>query len=82
MSIVARFKQQGERPKTFKSVTQILSLGSSFHSMESINTIIRDPRYQELLAIIKGARNGLVYGAKIRFPHALVMSLIFHGGRP
>ncbi|KAH9807858.1 peroxisomal membrane protein PMP 24 [Melampsora americana] len=50
--------------------------------MDEINRLILDPRYQEILAILKGARNGLVYGAKIRFPHALVMSLIFHGGRP
>lgn len=28
-----------------------------------------------------GARNGLVYGAKVRFPHALVMTLLFHSGR-
>lgn len=31
----------------------------------------------DLLAIIKGFRNGLVYGAKIRFPHALVMTFLF-----
>ncbi|EGG06758.1 uncharacterized protein MELLADRAFT_35781 [Melampsora larici-populina 98AG31] len=50
--------------------------------MDEINRLITNPRYQEILAIVKGARNALVYGAKIRFPHALVMSLIFHGGRP
>ncbi|KAG0144810.1 hypothetical protein CROQUDRAFT_659493 [Cronartium quercuum f. sp. fusiforme G11] len=50
--------------------------------MNTIDAIINNPRYRELFAILKGARNGLVYGAKIRFPHALVMSLIFHGGRP
>jgi peroxisomal membrane protein 4 len=34
-----------------------------------------------LLAIVKGFRNGAVYGAKIRFPHALVMTFLFRGGR-
>ncbi|KAH9471304.1 hypothetical protein MJO28_002833 [Puccinia striiformis f. sp. tritici] len=50
--------------------------------MESLNTFINEPRYHNILSILKGARNGLVYGAKIRFPHALVMTLIFHGNRP
>ncbi|MBW0471159.1 hypothetical protein O181_010874 [Austropuccinia psidii MF-1] len=50
--------------------------------MEFINTLIRNPAYHDVLAILKGARNGLVYGAKIRFPHALVMSFLFHGDRP
>ena len=31
-----------------------------------------DPQLAEILAIVKGARNGFTYGAKIRFPHALV----------
>ncbi|KAJ3220264.1 Peroxisomal membrane protein 4 [Dinochytrium kinnereticum] len=40
-----------------------------------------DPgRYHDLFAIIKGFRNGAVYGAKIRFPHALVMTFLFRGG--
>lgn len=30
----------------------------------------------------QGARNGLVYGAKIRFPHALVMTFLFGRGTP
>lgn len=32
---------------------------------------------RELLTIVKGFRNGLVYGAKIRLPHALVMTFLF-----
>lgn len=36
-----------------------------------------DRLLRELLAIVKGFRNGLVYGAKIRLPHALVMTLLF-----
>ena len=41
-------------------------------TLEIINAIIADPKYHDYLAILKGARNGLVYGVKIRFPHALV----------
>ncbi|KAJ2968199.1 hypothetical protein NQ176_g9296 [Zarea fungicola] len=31
-----------------------------------------DPRYHDFFSLIKTARNGAVYGAKVRFPHALV----------
>jgi hypothetical protein len=34
----------------------------------------------DVLSILKGARNGAVYGAKIRFPHALVMTYLFTTG--
>ncbi|KAL8905715.1 MAG: hypothetical protein Q9207_002471 [Kuettlingeria erythrocarpa] len=34
----------------------------------------------DLLSIVKGARNGFTYGAKIRFPHALVMVFLFRSG--
>ena len=42
--------------------------------------LILDPKYHDLLAIVKGARNGAVYGAKVRFPHALVMVFLFRSG--
>ncbi|KAK6909778.1 peroxisomal membrane protein 4 [Kwoniella mangroviensis CBS 10435] len=45
--------------------------------MSAIQQFILNPANQELLAVLKGARNGLVYGVKIRFPHALVMTLLF-----
>ncbi|KAL1919353.1 uncharacterized protein VTP21DRAFT_2046 [Calcarisporiella thermophila] len=48
--------------------------------MDALEKIILDPHYHDLLAIIKGFRNGIVYGAKIRFPHALVMTFLFRGG--
>jgi len=38
----------------------------------SIERIILDPRYHDALTLVKGMRNGLVYGTKVRFPHALV----------
>ncbi|TDL28837.1 peroxisomal membrane protein 4 [Rickenella mellea] len=48
--------------------------------MPTIQDIIADPRYHDYLAILKGARNGIVYGVKIRFPHALLMSILFGRG--
>ena len=41
-------------------------------SSTTLTSILHD-----LLTILKGFRNGLVYGAKIRLPHALVMTLLF-----
>ncbi|KAJ4290189.1 hypothetical protein N0V88_006698 [Collariella sp. IMI 366227] len=38
----------------------------------AVERIILNPKYHDLLAVVKGARNGAVYGAKVRFPHALV----------
>jgi peroxisomal membrane protein 4 len=48
--------------------------------MDAINQIIFDPKYQDILSILKGFRNGVVYGAKVRFPHALVMTILFKTG--
>jgi peroxisomal membrane protein 4 len=48
--------------------------------MDAIQQVIMDPQYHEYLAILKGARNGIVYGAKVRFPHALVMAILFGRG--
>ncbi|KAF8514514.1 Tim17/Tim22/Tim23/Pmp24 family-domain-containing protein [Gautieria morchelliformis] len=48
--------------------------------MSTIRHIVTDPRFHDYLAIVKGARNGLVYGVKIRFPHALLMSILFGRG--
>ncbi|KAI5808124.1 Tim17/Tim22/Tim23/Pmp24 family-domain-containing protein [Peziza echinospora] len=46
----------------------------------AITSFLLDPKNHDVLAILKGLRNGLVYGAKIRFPHALVMALLFRTG--
>ncbi|CAI4217122.1 unnamed protein product [Parascedosporium putredinis] len=46
----------------------------------AIERIILDPRYQDVLSVVKGARNGAVYGSKVRFPHALVMIFLFRSG--
>jgi len=48
--------------------------------MSSIQEFISNPAYQDYLAILKGARNGLVYGVKVRFPHALIMAILFGRG--
>ncbi|KAK2147314.1 hypothetical protein LSH36_560g00004 [Paralvinella palmiformis] len=45
-----------------------------------INKLLLSGKYHDLLTLMKGFRNGAVYGAKIRFPHALVMTLLFRGG--
>ncbi|KAI8341755.1 Tim17/Tim22/Tim23/Pmp24 family-domain-containing protein [Chlamydoabsidia padenii] len=48
--------------------------------MDAITQLILDPKYHDLLSIVKGFRNGVVYGAKVRFPHALVMTFLFKTG--
>jgi peroxisomal membrane protein 4 len=48
--------------------------------MASIQHIISNPAYHDYLGILKGARNGFVYGVKIRFPHALIMAILFGRG--
>ncbi|KAI1847412.1 hypothetical protein JX265_005527 [Neoarthrinium moseri] len=47
---------------------------------DTLTRIVLDPANRDLLAIVKGARNGAVYGAKVRFPHALVMVFLFRSG--
>lgn len=46
----------------------------------AIQSFINNPAYYDALSLLKGARNGLVYGAKIRFPHALVIAILFGRG--
>lgn len=48
---------------------------------EAVERVILDPAYHDVLAIVKAVRNGIVYGTKVRFPHALVMVLLFKSGR-
>ncbi|KAI0136397.1 putative peroxisomal membrane protein [Xylariales sp. AK1849] len=56
-------------------------MSSSIESIkDTLTRIILDPSNHDLLAIVKGARNGAVYGAKVRFPHALVMVFLFRSG--
>ncbi|XP_008053342.1 peroxisomal membrane protein 4, partial [Carlito syrichta] len=46
----------------------------------AVNALLRKRRYHAALAVLKGFRNGAVYGAKIRAPHALVMTFLFRNG--
>lgn len=49
---------------------------STLKSLEaSIERIILNPRYHDPLMLVKAVRNGVVYGTKVRFPHALVSVL-------
>lgn len=41
-------------------------------SQKALESVILNPKNADYLAIVKAARNGAVYGAKVRFPHALV----------
>eukprot|EP01013_Petalomonas_cantuscygni_P010409 TRINITY_DN23495_c0_g1_i1.p1 TRINITY_DN23495_c0_g1~~TRINITY_DN23495_c0_g1_i1.p1 ORF type:complete len:204 (-),score=37.40 TRINITY_DN23495_c0_g1_i1:76-687(-) len=38
---------------------------------------LMNPANREYLQVVKGGINGALYGAKIRFPHALVMTFLF-----
>ncbi|XP_032151120.1 peroxisomal membrane protein 4 [Sapajus apella] len=48
--------------------------------LAAVNALLRKRRYHAALAVLKGFRNGAVYGAKIRAPHALVMTFLFRHG--
>ncbi|XP_021345783.1 peroxisomal membrane protein 4-like [Mizuhopecten yessoensis] len=48
--------------------------------LDSVNRLLASGHYQPLLSVIKGLRNGAVYGAKVRLPHSLVMTLLFKRG--
>ncbi|EWC45962.1 hypothetical protein DRE_04755 [Drechslerella stenobrocha 248] len=54
------------------------------NSLEAVKTaidaIILNPANHDVLALLKGLRNGVVYGTKVRFPHALVMIFLFRSG--
>ena len=41
---------------------------------------IKGSLFFDLLRVLKGLRGGLVYGAKVRLPHALVMNILFGQG--
>lgn len=42
--------------------------------------LLASPKWHDPLEIIKGFRNGIIYGVKVRFPHALVMTLLWKRG--
>lgn len=49
------------------------SIGRDTEDRQAVlEKIVLDPKYHDILTLVKGVRNGIVYGAKVRFPHALV----------
>lgn len=48
--------------------------------IERLQAIVSNPAFHDYLAILKGGRNGFVYGVKVRFPHALIMAILFGRG--
>lgn len=50
--------------------------------VQSLEQVALNPAYHDVFTVAKAARNGAVYGAKIRFPHALVMTFLFGRGTP
>lgn len=48
--------------------------------MERLDLLVLNPNLTPLLTLVKAARNGAIYGAKVRFPHALVMIFLFRSG--
>lgn len=42
--------------------------------------ILNNPLYRPALDAVRAGRNGLVYGGKIRFSHALVINLLYSSG--
>ncbi|ORC92806.1 peroxisomal membrane protein 4 [Trypanosoma theileri] len=46
-------------------------------ALRLVDDMIRSGRYKLLLDAVKGFRNGFVYGARIRAPHALVLNIVW-----
>ena len=67
-----RASHHGRYQGTDVFLASIQSRLMRLRGQDTINAIILDPGYADYLAILKAARNGAVYGAKVRFPHALV----------
>ncbi|XP_041059897.1 peroxisomal membrane protein 4 isoform X1 [Carcharodon carcharias] len=55
-------------------------MGREVELLRAVNRLLREHRFHAALAAVKGFRNGAVYGAKIRAPHALVMTFLFRSG--
>ncbi|KAH9577667.1 hypothetical protein LSM04_004690 [Trypanosoma melophagium] len=51
-------------------------------ALRLVDEMIRSGRYALLLDAVKGFRNGFVYGARVRAPHALVLNLVWTSAPP
>ena len=56
-------------------------MNSPTHSVPQIYRIPPNFRYSDVLRILRGIRNGMYYGGKVRLMHGLVMALAF-GEKP
>ncbi|UZJ50725.1 hypothetical protein CBS101457_000045 [Exobasidium rhododendri] len=45
-----------------------------------LDQVLHDPKMHDVLTLVKAARNGAVFGAKVRFPHALATVMMFGRG--
>lgn len=61
-------------PGAVPTYTRILAPDADKRSCKqtALERIVLDPKYHDILTLVKGVRNGVVYGCKVRFPHALV----------
>lgn len=48
----------------------------------NLDALVRNPANREFFQIIKSMRNGIVYGGRLRFAHALVIQLLFRRSVP
>jgi hypothetical protein len=55
------------------------SCGRLIAIQSRLDALVTNPDLAPLLSLVKGIRNGAVYGAKVRFPHALVYVLSIAG---
>lgn len=77
MKLVYRTPRQHNHGWHRGKFLSFLTLSSSADYLQaSLDRVVLDPQITDLLAILKGARNGFIYGAKIRFPHALVYDIL------
>lgn len=56
------------------------SVSEVIREIDGFLSSTKTKNYRFVLAAVKGLRNGAVYGAKVRFPHALVMTFLFGKG--
>lgn len=85
-----RFGETGLRPCTQSSTspnycgreTKQLPPCLGQHSLQNNPgmSILTNPLYRPLLEVLRSSRNGIVYGGKIRFSHALVINLLYRSG--
>lgn len=61
-------------------VQDSFSTKSHNHTTFFFMSVLSNPLYRPLLEVIRLSRNGIVYGGKIRFSHALVINLLYRSG--